>query len=241
MTVRCHVESPGPVLVVRLDGELRLSGAYPVWRTLVKLLVDQPDVLVLDLTTTVVAEPRSLLVLGAVARRASLWPGVPVIVAVPDEAVRGQLSRTGIDRQLAVCADRDEATLLADGAPAPPRLRERLDPQPGAARRARDVTTEACLSWDLPDVLLPACIIASELVTNAVRHTGMSCELSLARTMGHLHIAVHDQSSEPAVLRDAGPAALTGRGLLIVARSALRWGSTLADHGKVVWAMLPAR
>src|SRR5690349_11749712 len=109
MTVRCHVESTDPVLVVRLEGDLRLAAAYSAWHALVKLLAEQPDVLVIDLTTAVVREPRSLLVFGAIARRASMWPGIPVILAAPDGPTRSQLAVMGIQRQLAVCPNRDEA------------------------------------------------------------------------------------------------------------------------------------
>src|SRR6266545_1535398 len=81
------------------------------------------------------------------ARLASLWPGVPVILAAPGPEMHAALHRQAIDRQLAVCADPAEALVLAHGAPAPPRLRESMQPSPGAARRGRDMVTEACLRW----------------------------------------------------------------------------------------------
>ncbi len=238
--MECQIEFAPPVLIVRLIGTLRLAAAYAAWHTLVKLLSDEPDAQVIDLADAGLDDPKVLLILGAVARRASFWPGIPVIVAAPGPPLRTALHQMHIDRQLAVCASHDEAVLLAHGAPAPPRLRERLQPVPGAAHRARDLTTEACLRWQLPEAIAPACVIASELVTNAVCHTGGECELSLVRTQRYLHIAVRDGSPVPAVPREPDLFTITGRGLLIVAGSALRWGSTRAGQGKVVWATLPA-
>jgi len=241
MPVKCHVDVTDPVLIVRLEGVLRLDAASSVWHVLAKLLAEQPDVVVVDLTAIVVGDPRALLVLAAVGRRASYWPGVPVILAVPSQPVRGALTRLGVDSQVAVCAGQEEAIVFANGAPAPPRLRERLLPIPGAARRARDLATEACLRWRLTGLIPPACVVASELVTNAVRHTGAECELSLAQTPRYLHLSVRDQSSAPATPGRPDISAVTGRGLLIVSRTALRWGSTPVAQGKVVWATLPAQ
>ena len=240
MPVKCHIEATDPVLIVRLEGVLRLDAASSVWHALAKLLSEQPDVVVVDLSAVVVEEPRALLVLAAVGRRASYWPGVPVILAVPSQPLRGDLTRLGIDSQVAVCAGREEAIVFANSAPAPPRLRERLQPIPGAARRARDLATEACLRWRLTKLIPPACVIASELVTNAVRHAGTPLRLSLARTARYLHIAVRDEDPHPAVLQHPSVLATRGRGLLIVQRTALNWGSTPAPTGKVVWATLLA-
>src|SRR5947207_2141192 len=117
MPVKCHVDVTDPVLIVRLEGVLRLDAASSVWHVLAKLLAEQPDVVVVDLTAIVVGDPRALLVLAAVGRRASYWPGVPVILAVPSQPVRGALTRLGVDSQVAVCAGREEAIVFANGAP----------------------------------------------------------------------------------------------------------------------------
>jgi hypothetical protein len=239
--LQCHIESTCPITVVRFAGALRLAAAPTAWTTLVKLLSDQPDALVVDLSEIVLDDAQALLVFGALAYRASLWPGVPVILAVPDGDLRAALRRHAIEREVAICAEREEALVLAHGAPVPRRLVEHLEPVVGAARRGRDLATEACLRWQAPELVSPASIIASELVTNAVRHAGTPFELSLARTTRYLHIAVRDQDPSPAVRQDAEALATRGRGLIIVDRTALSWGSTPAQTGKVVWATLAAR
>jgi anti-sigma regulatory factor (Ser/Thr protein kinase) len=96
-------------------------------------------------------------------------------------------------------------------------------------------------SWSLDDGLL----VASELVTNAVRHSG--CEeanrlkLDIVRRAGNLLISVHDpglsgESAEPVPTDrpDAG-----GWGLQIIVRLSARWGTERPD-GYRVWAELLA-
>jgi anti-sigma regulatory factor (Ser/Thr protein kinase) len=235
-----ELDSTRPVAVVRLRGPLELVDAPAAWNLLVKLLADQPDAMVVDLSALTVEDPQALLMFGALARRAGVWPGVPVILVAPTAGLRDPLKRQAVDRQVAICGTRDEAMVLAHGAPLPLRLRESLLPDPGAARQARDLATEACLRWQLPDLVGSASIISSELVTNAVRHAGTPMVLSLARTARYLYIAVRDQDPRPAVLQPPDLLATSGRGLLIVQRTALSWGSAPAHTGKVVWATLLA-
>ena len=239
--LQLEIEAERPVTVVRFVGALDLAGAANVWNVLVKLLADQPDAFVIDLAAVAVDDAQVLLMFGALARRAGVWPGVPVILVAPDPAVRAALHRQAVDRQAAVCARHGEALVLAHGAPVPARLRESLLPEPGAARQARDVATEACLRWELGWLVRPASIIASELVTNGVRHAGTPLELLLARTARYLHVAVRDEDPRPAVRQDPAPSAVSGRGLLIVEETAMSWGCAPAQTGqtgKVVWATL---
>lgn len=238
--LRCDLEADGPVVIARIGGPLALADAPMAWNTLVKLLADQPDALLIDLAELRCDDADALFVFGALARRASLWPGVPVVLSAPDPQLRRDLERHGVDRVVAVCASRDEARILASGAPTPPRLRLALQPVPGAARRGRDLVTEACLRWATPQLIAPASIVTSELVTNAVRHAGTPFELSLAHTPRYLHVAVRDRDPRPAIRQEGEVLATSGRGLQIVERTALCWGSTPAHYGKVVWATLPA-
>jgi anti-sigma regulatory factor (Ser/Thr protein kinase)/anti-anti-sigma regulatory factor len=238
--LQCELESDGQVSVARLDGRLGLADAPIAWNALVKLLAEQPDALLIDLTGLTCDDAKALLVLGALARRASLWPGVPVIASAPRPRLREEMHRLGLDRLVAVCSTGDEARVLAHSAPAPPRLRLAMLPQTGAARRARDLATEACLRWDHAELIAPASVVASELVTNAVKHAGTRFELTFAQTPRYLHVSVRDEDPRPAVRQNAALLALGGRGLQVVEQSTLTWGSTPAERGKVVWATLSA-
>jgi anti-sigma regulatory factor (Ser/Thr protein kinase) len=96
--------------------------------------------------------------------------------------------------------------------------------------------------WVLEDGLL----VASELVTNAVRHSGCGGEhrlsVEVGRRDGNLVISVHDPGlsrdvAEPAEREVSDPG---GRGLQIIQRLSVRWGSERPD-GYRVWAELPVR
>ncbi|WP_328465730.1 ATP-binding protein [Actinoplanes sp. NBC_00393] len=118
-----------------------------------------------------------------------------------------------------------------------------LLPITGAARRARDVVTEACLGWELAQLLGPASLVATELVTNAVMHARTMMNLRVIRDRGQLRIEVCDGSpvipALPAPLTAGGPDRRGGRrGLMIVDRIADRWGCWQGAGGKVVWAVL---
>ncbi|MER8234388.1 ATP-binding protein [Streptomyces sp. NPDC101490] len=102
---------------------------------------------------------------------------------------------------------------------------------------ARDFTRKALADWGLDartdDVLL--CV--TELVTNALRHgvppgRGYRLHLYLERP-GPLRVEVHDSGDGTPAVRE--PSGESGRGLLLVATLADRWGVAPRDPGKIVW------
>jgi anti-sigma regulatory factor (Ser/Thr protein kinase) len=109
---------------------------------------------------------------------------------------------------------------------------------PGTVRQA--LLDLDSLGWVVGDVML----VASELVTNAVLHSGCLDEHRLkvraCLSAGHIRISVWDPGLsgrtarvETAVRRDAG-----GWGLQIVDQLAAEWGAERGD-GYRVWAKLP--
>lgn len=109
-----------------------------------------------------------------------------------------------------------------------------------SAPLARRLVTQAMAG--APDPLLRrAALVASELVTNSVRHAPGVVSVSLVQVAADWVVAVTDSSSTPPQLRDAGPLADHGRGLLIVHRVSRELGWARTPTGKVVWARLSAR
>jgi anti-anti-sigma regulatory factor len=231
-------QSDGPVTVVRLVGSVDRVTMPATEATLTQALFGDPDALLLDLAEVSHAEARALRTVMLLARRAGLWPGVPVVLYVPDPTLRTMLGGESAEAAVPVCADRGAALALVGRAPTPYRLRVEMQPVPGAARRGRDLATEACLRAGSPELVIPASTVTTELVSNAVRHAGTPFELAFTRTPRYLHIGVHDEDPRPAVRQYPTPDSATGRGLLIVEQTASRWGCSPAQHGKVVWAVL---
>ncbi|QNP66378.1 ATP-binding protein [Streptomyces genisteinicus] len=109
--------------------------------------------------------------------------------------------------------------------------------------RARRLVCERLERWGVrDDVRDTALLVVSELVTNAVVHTGgslVSCQLR--RTEGQLRITVQDQGSAPTGPRVChGLEEERGRGLLLVESLSTAWGTHDCEHsnGRVVWAEL---
>ncbi len=77
--------------------------------------------------------------------------------------------------------------------------------------------------------------VASELVTNVVRHTGEPGVLELWDDDDVVRVEVHDSSDRPAHLRDIADRH-GGFGLRIVEAVSARWGCRLTTVGKTVWS-----
>jgi anti-sigma regulatory factor (Ser/Thr protein kinase) len=109
-----------------------------------------------------------------------------------------------------------------------------LPATPIAARRARQVVAEQCLSWD-HDVVDTALLLTSELVTNAVIHGHSDVQLQVLTDDGLLRVDVGDDNSRLPQRLPADNDALDGRGLQIVQLLATRWGVEKEALGKTVW------
>jgi hypothetical protein len=221
-------------LIAELTGTLGLADTSGVRLQLLKCLAEQPLALLVDLTGIVVAAPTALNVFAAVSRQAARWPGTPVLFCnVPAEMT------TSTYRRLPIFASVDDGRgHLARGGHAMPTATEELLPVSGAARRGRDVATDTCLRWDLPDLVAPASLICSEFISNVADHVGTMMTLRLTLAPRMLLIAVRDGSPVEPVISPPGGGTERGRGLQIVNATANAWGFLPARDGKVVWASL---
>jgi anti-sigma regulatory factor (Ser/Thr protein kinase) len=124
----------------------------------------------------------------------------------------------------------------------PQRVRLRLEPEPSAASVARLRLDDL----ELPaDVVEPARLLASELVTNSVRHARGERETSISMTVDvrpdRLRVCVEDAGQgdvrvEPQTTRRTG----SGFGLFLVDEVSDRWGVSRTSDGTRVWFELDA-
>ncbi|WP_240634595.1 MULTISPECIES: ATP-binding SpoIIE family protein phosphatase [Streptomyces] len=103
--------------------------------------------------------------------------------------------------------------------------------------RARDLTSLQLTGWDLEELAFTTELVVSELVTNAIRYGGGPVQLRLIR-QDTLICEVSDGSNTAPHLRRARVFDEGGRGLLIVAQLAARWGTRKRPDGKTIWAEL---
>ncbi len=124
-----------------------------------------------------------------------------------------------------------------------------LGAYPSAVSCARGHVRLVALEWGLPDLAEPAELLASEIMTNAVRASerlrirGDSpavpvVRLWLVSDQASIVIHVWDGNDEMPVRRDTGPDEEHGRGLLLVDALGMDWGVYRKDNGKVVWVMV---
>jgi anti-anti-sigma factor len=226
--------------VVAVRGRLDLAGSPGLRTALLKCLAEQPDGLLIDLSAVETVDATAFTLFTSVARQAARWPGTPLLICAPSPAVATLLDRGGHSTLIVHVSVADGIRALAAGLVIVPVIRDELLPIAGAARHGRAMATEACLAWGLPDLVGPASLIVSELISNAVQHAGTMMTLRLSRRARHLHIAVRDGSTaEPA--RAHGRAINErGRGLMLVESEATHWGWLPTKDGKVVWATLAA-
>ena len=115
-----------------------------------------------------------------------------------------------------------------------------LPARSAAPREARDVTREALTRWQLTeDTADTVALIVSELVTNAVLHTGSALTLRLRTYDDTVYVEVFDADSRPPRMRDPNDDEDGGRGLHLVEALSRRWGVRTIKTGKVVWCEIP--
>ena len=91
-------------------------------------------------------------------------------------------------------------------------------------------------TWGLEDAAFITELVVSELVTNAIRYGEPLIQLRLIHDDSRLICEVSDASSTSPHLRRARAFDEGGRGLLLVAQFAQRWGTRHARRGKTIWA-----
>ena len=87
-----------------------------------------------------------------------------------------------------------------------------------------------------PDVGEVVRLLASEVVTNAVRHTSSRLvTVRLTVRTREVEVAVGDEDPAPPRPRPPDVGDLGGRGLMLVAAMAKSWGNRPTPRGKIVW------
>jgi anti-sigma regulatory factor (Ser/Thr protein kinase) len=122
------------------------------------------------------------------------------------------------------------------------RLEVTLFPVRQSPGLARTFVRHQLISLGHPELVESACVIVSELVTNAIAETPDSeIRVYLSPNHGRPLIEVWDSSPEPPVLQVGDLYAESGRGLMLIRALAAEfgyWRSGTGETGKIVWALL---
>jgi len=106
---------------------------------------------------------------------------------------------------------------------------------PASAGAARRFVESVLAASELDHLTYPATMLVSELVANAILHTGTPLVVVIAPEGDRVRVEVHDGSTRLPVRKHYSNMSGTGRGLMLVDRMATEWGSDRTDDGKVVW------
>jgi anti-sigma regulatory factor (Ser/Thr protein kinase) len=108
-----------------------------------------------------------------------------------------------------------------------------FEPRPDSAKAAREFVRRSVGSAEVDAGV--AVLLASELATNAIVHTGRSFDVWVDVIPAGVWVAVEDRSPTLPAPRRPPPLGLGGRGLAMVAALADRWGVARTCGGKQVW------
>ncbi|MET9600826.1 PAS domain S-box protein [Streptomyces sp. NPDC006459] len=137
----------------------------------------------------------------------------------------------------------DDVTLLLVRIPETPATARTLvlDAAPSSVAAGRRFLRATLEEWGKDDEQLreTACLLASELLSNAVRHGSGPVRLRMRQAGRELGVEVCDASPVLPQARFAAPDAESGRGLLLVDSLASSWGTLPTADGKAVWFSLP--
>jgi anti-sigma regulatory factor (Ser/Thr protein kinase) len=111
-----------------------------------------------------------------------------------------------------------------------------LPPDPASVPAAREFVREYLAGEDVDSVVaLPAVLLTSELVTNAVIHAHTDLDVQAEATSDSLRVEVIDRGGGCPVPERAPPDAEWGRGLTVLSSLATRWGVVMERDRKSVW------
>ncbi|MGW6691459.1 SpoIIE family protein phosphatase [Streptomyces sp. NPDC054961] len=120
-----------------------------------------------------------------------------------------------------------------------------FDPLGRSVAAARAFVRDTLQGWGFADIVDDAVVLTSELVTNAVVHAGTRAEVLCLRTEDGVRVEVADRYPErelplqlPGERPYADPDRENGRGLMLCAALATRWGVEYTAAHKHVWFRL---
>lgn len=119
-----------------------------------------------------------------------------------------------------------------------------FEPEGRSVATARAFVRDTLQGWGYSDVVDDAVVLTSELVTNAVIHAGTSADVLCLRTEDGVRVEVADRYPEREIpIQGTGrqfgnPDSENGRGLLLCAALASRWGVEYTPTKKQVWFQL---
>ncbi|QNN54016.1 ATP-binding SpoIIE family protein phosphatase [Nocardioides mesophilus] len=133
----------------------------------------------------------------------------------------------------------DDVTILAvTAAPGQRRASRELPADPSAAGLARRFVTSVLQDWSVTEAVVDtAQLCVSELVTNAVIHSGTTSSVTVQVDDEYVMVLVQDRGGRGAVRQpeELQPESISGRGLSLVDALTSAWSAEHSTDGTTVW------
>jgi anti-sigma regulatory factor (Ser/Thr protein kinase) len=135
-------------------------------------------------------------------------------------------------------AEDDVSMLAVTAAPDQTRATMELPGDASAAGQARRFVARVLRAWSVDeDTVDNAELCVSELVTNAVIHSGTTSSVTVQADREYVLVIVQDRGGRGAVRRpeELDPESVSGRGLTLVDALASAWSAEHSTDGTTVW------
>lgn len=119
--------------------------------------------------------------------------------------------------------------------------RQSFPSAPVSASRARAFVESALAGAGLDHLAYTTILLVSELVANAVLHSGTPLDVVVQCGDDRVRVEVHDGNPQLPVRKHYSNMSGTGRGLMLVERMSAGWGADRTAGGKVVWFEVDGR
>jgi len=116
------------------------------------------------------------------------------------------------------------------------RLETQIPATPAAPQLIRGWLRTTLATWQLDGFGEVTELLATELVSNVVKHVGRPMTVRIMRQQGSIRVEIDDPGDDVPVLEHPDSRTEHGRGVLVVDALADEWGTKVhPDGGKTVW------
>jgi len=225
--------------LLTLDGVLDGATYTPLRDTIVKVALDEPPAVIIDVTDLTVRDDPAWAVFTSARWQVAEWPDVPIGLVCAHDHGQNTLRRNGITRYVPAYATLQSAVkeLAADELRRyRRRARASLPAEKGSIHRSRELAAQWLTAWSRTDFIHAVSIVATEMVEMAVADTDNELSLRVESDGSTVVVAVQHVDVARTRLRASTADAVSG--LDLVAANSRVWGSYSTGTGNTVWAVL---
>ncbi len=184
-------------LALRLCGVLDGSSYRTVRDAIVKAALDEPRIVVIDVSALQVPAPSAWSVFTSARWLLRDWPEVPIGLVCTHPRGRRAIRRNGIERYVPVYGATDLAIAALHTHATPPRrrVRQTWPAEWWAVSAAQRFVAQWLSDWALDELIVTASVVATVLVDNVLRHTTSGPDVRLETDGVTVTVAVTDSSS----------------------------------------------